>query len=344
MRRFYRLVSWCLVVLSGMAGGSAMALQEPMQALTGYGSDQFDHCSGSCSSRFDLEDVKSPERVSYFVPKVLKNGTSAPVIIYMHGFFAPVPEIYQDHIDHLTRQGNIVIFPQYHAAGWDLMKEMGVFAPADQNEWLRHAVKATHHVLDVLGPMADRSEVYAFGHSIGGLLLLGWSHVGGPQLNGMLLANPKLDLKAGIPEFVHRFIHVKELPWMDYAQSVRGRIMILGGQDDYIALVSELRAISHYITNAASVVMYVAGSDHHNGDAVWADHLAAASNSGMLKMFSWMRRGKSGGKIVLDTMDFRYYWAALDALIDGKKEYNFDMGSWSDGVPFVKVTKAYQAN
>jgi len=344
MRRFVGFVSCFLGVLSSFTEPRAFAFSQPMQPLTGFGSDQFDHCSGSCAIRYDLEDVKSPERVSYFVPKALKNGTSAPVIVFMHGFFAPVPEIYQEHIDHLTRQGYIVIFPQYHAAGWDLLKEVGVFQSADQTQWLQHAVKATDHVLGILGPVADRSEVYAYGHSIGGLLLLGWAHVGGVKLNGMVLASPKLDLRAGIPEFVKKFIQVKELPWKNMVGEIDGRVIILGGEDDTIALVSELRTISEIITKAKSLVLYVAKSDAHNGEEVWADHIAAATNGGMLKMFDWMMGNKKGGRVVLDTMDFRFYWATLDALLNGKSEVDFDMGSWSDGTPFATISKTYQLN
>ncbi len=39
-----------------------------------------------------------------------------------------------------------------------------------------------------------------------------------------------------------------------------------------------------------------------------------------------------GGDAEQDAMDWRYYWAALDANLDGQRTVAFDLGTWSDGV------------
>jgi dienelactone hydrolase len=311
-----------------------------MEATSGYGSREAELCSSDCAERHTLGELESPERVSYWVPRVLKNGNTAPVVVYMHAFFAPVPEIYQHHIDHLTRQGYIVIFPQYHAASWSLLSEMGIFKAADQGQWLVQAIASTQRALGLLGDVADKSQIYGYGHSVVGLLLLGWDSFGGPRLKGLLLSHPKPDLKCGMPAFVRRLVEIKELPWRQLAKGVTGRVMILGGEDDKISTPSEMSTIPPYLENAESVAVYIAKADSHAEERLSADHMNPVTNAGLFKHLDWMMRDM-GGKITLNTYDYRYYFAGLDALLNGHQDFVFDMGTWSDGHPFAQVNREY---
>lgn len=316
----------------------AVSLEQPMRPERGYGSEEHYLCHQDCAIRTTLEPLESPDRVSYYLPKVLKNGDSAPVIVYLHGFFAPVPEIYQDHINHLTKQGYIVIFPQYQAGNWGMVKELGIFATADQSEWLKRAVAATHRVLDILGEVAERHEIYGFGHSIGGLLLMGWEKVGGTPMKAMVLANPKLNLKSGMPEFVRKMIRVKELPWTTMADAITARVVVLGGSDDKIAPHDEYSVIKQYATNARSFAFYLAQSDKYSPEVIKADHMAPMTNGGFLKYLHWMLN-MMDSSITLNTYDFRYYYAAFDALLHGESDFSPELGSWSDGHPFGGIAR-----
>lgn len=319
---------------------NAFALEEPMQAESGYGSREVELCASDCAERYTLEELESPERVSYWVPRILKNGSTAPVVVYMHAFFAPVPEIYEHHIDHLTRQGYIVVFPQYHAASWSLLNEMGIFKPADQSQWLAQAIASTQRALGLLGDIADKSQIYGYGHSVGGLLLLGWESFGGPRLKGILLSHPKPDLTCGMPAFVRRFVKIKELPWRQLAKGVTGRVMILGGEDDKISTPSEMSAIPPHLDHAESVAVYIAKGDSHARERLSTDHLNPVTNAGVFKYLNWVMRDM-GGKISLNTYDYRFYFAAFDALLNGHQEHIFEMGAWSDGHPFAAVNREY---
>ena len=64
------------------------------------------------------------------------------------------------------------------------------------------------------------------------------------------------------------------------------------------------------------------------------------TNGGPLQYLNWML-DEVGGKIDLDTYDFRYYYAALDGILNGEDEFRPEMGQWSDGHPFAKVRRAY---
>ena len=49
--------------------------------------------------------------------------------------------------------------------------------------------------------------------------------------------------------------------------------------------------------------------------------------------------GMLGGDGEVDTFDYRVFWAALDAALDGQNTLTFNMGAWSDGVPVKAVTQ-----
>jgi dienelactone hydrolase len=310
----------------------------PMQPRTGFGSDQFDLSGKDCARRYTLGPITSPSRVSYWIPCRLKNGKTAPVVVFMHGFLAPVPEIYQAHIDHLTRQGYFVIFPQYHAASWKLIDEVGLFKPADQNAWLGHAIASTRRVLGILGERAEPGGIHGYGHSLGGLLLVGWEQAGGPKLKGIVLANPKVDLESGIPKLIRRFVSIRQLPWREMAAAVTGHVTILSGQDDDLVPLAELKELSRHLENAASVSLYIASSDTHGDVHLRAEHISPTTNGGLLDSLKWLAAEKHGG-IVLDTYDFRFYFAALDAMLHDHRDFQPDMGHWSDGRAFADTKR-----
>jgi alpha-beta hydrolase superfamily lysophospholipase len=83
-----------------------------------------------------------------------------------------VPQIYEDQIHHLTRQGYIVIFPQYQRGHWAIILELGLLRGVTQQPWLDQAVESVDMALDQIGDQADLEQVYGYGHSTGGALLL----------------------------------------------------------------------------------------------------------------------------------------------------------------------------
>ncbi len=86
----------------------------------------------------------------------------APVVVFLHGWFAVNPAFYGAWIDHLVRNGHIVIFPRYQN---DITTMPQDFLP--------NAVAAIHDAMGVLSQdgvhhvRADSSRFALIGHSAG---------------------------------------------------------------------------------------------------------------------------------------------------------------------------------
>ena len=306
----------------------------------GYGSRSLELCHPSngvqCESKKSLYGYSSPKRVSWYIPSQLRHGDTAPVVVYLHGFFSLVPQIYESHIFHLTRQGYIVIFPQYQGGLLNLLPDMGLIREVVQQDWLNQAIKSVDQVLKKLGSKVERDAIYGYGHSLGGAMLLGWEASGGVPLAGMVLANPQVDPKKGMPEAVRKYVKIKPLAWRVQSRAVSCRVMVLTGSDDDIASPASAKEISRHLLHAKSRVVYEIQSDHHGDPALLADHFAPMTNGGLLEKANDSIE-KFGGRIELNGYDHRFYYAALDALLAGEERVEFDLGVWSDNVPVKPV-------
>jgi hypothetical protein len=111
-------------------------------------------------------DCIDGSRVWLYTPKVLKSP-QPDVISFLHGYSAAFPFIYQGHIEHLVKQGNYVIFPQFqpglcnNKSFFKGLKEF--FSMASPAEWVEVAVQRTQDTLDAL-PSYNR--LFLYGHSL----------------------------------------------------------------------------------------------------------------------------------------------------------------------------------
>lgn len=307
-----------LVVAVVVAGATpAWAATPPARQSSGYGSTAAYVSAGA--TRLETGSASDGSRVWWWVPSTLRDGTSAPVVVYLHGFSLTDPAPYQAHIDHLTQQGFIVVYPQFNLSN--------IFGDTDQNQMLSRAVAATNTALAALGDQAG--PLHLFGHSLGGLLGATWMGGGGPELESATLANPSTG--GGAPSFVS----ITPIDWATVAAGNTARTLILTGDDDTIAAPSESLALSGAMPNASSRVVYQAHTDGHGGPALDADHMSPIQSSGSIPNFLLQF---FGGNAEQDAMDWRYYWAALDANLDGQRTVDFDLGTWSDGVPVAAPT------
>ncbi|OWY63393.1 hypothetical protein B7486_53370, partial [cyanobacterium TDX16] len=252
-----------------------------------------------------------------FRPPSLRDGASAPVVVYLHGFALLAPDIYADHILHLVRQGVIVVYPQINQGGLNLLGDNS------QSNMLDRAIGSTNTALAWLG--ASAGPRHLFGHSLGGLLGATWTHRGGPALASLVLANPST---AAPPVG-------SGLPWAAMAPATTARTTILTGEDDTIAAPSQSDALFDAMPAAASRIVYEAQTDTYGNPSsqdLVADHSAPAQDLGFLESFPFnLFLDSFGGPATLDALDSRFYWAALDASIDGALTVPFAMGQWSDG-------------
>jgi alpha-beta hydrolase superfamily lysophospholipase len=167
--------------------------------------------------------------------------------------------------------------------------------------------------LDALGPAADTSQLYVYGHSAGAAFGSVWEHNGGIAPRGIVLAHPSIDL-ASIPVPVA----VTPVDWAAEAPSTTAPVVVLTGDADTIAAPAESVELFGYLTGARSRVVWQARSDATMYPPIAADHLAPLAPP-----------------VGADTLDWRFTWAALDQMMAGQTEPVFDLGRWTNGQPVL---------
>lgn len=310
-------------LLAGVAGAAGPT--QPGQPTSGPGSSG--GYIASSVSRYETGSGSAGTRVWWFVPDRLRNGSSAPVVVYLHGFMLLAPDIYLGHINHLARQGYLVVYPQFNKGGI-----LGLLSDTDQRQMLRRAIDATNVALGALGSKADRSQIHLFGHSLGGLMAATWEGAGGPRPASVTIANPSLNAGASIPSFVRGLISITPIDHATLAPANRARTVILTGDADSIASPNEALRLHAEMTNAPVRSVFQATSDRRGDPPVVADHMAPIQDQGIVPDFMMRLFGGVGRQ---DTLDYRFYWSALDQNLSGASTISLNMGTWSDGVPIA---------
>ncbi len=329
---FILITVFCFMV----TGQNVMAMSSkpapPGQAASGFGSPENYITSGYSLTTFG--SVLDGSYCYTYEPDQLKNGSSAPVVLFLHGMILLAPEIYQDHITHLCQQGYIVIFPQFQQSILTLMFDM------DQRVYLDRAVEAANKALARLGSKVEMDNLVLYGHSLGGLLALSWSdEADAPAARNIVLANPSVDMTAAMP------VEIPGMDWLmglfidmiDYeakAAVTTAPVTLLTGNDDSIAPDWTVVDAYNALVNSPEVALYRFNTDKHGDPDLLGDHMAGICDDGWMP--SWLM-SFIGGDGEVDALDYRFYWAALDAALNGQASLDFDMGNWSDGVPVNAV-------
>lgn len=328
--RYYLAVFVIIALCSGTV--EAMSPRPPAQPTSGYGSTAQYISRGH--TEYSFGSVIAGTKCYYYIPRTLKNGTSAPVVVFLHGMILLAPEIYQAHINHLTKQGYIVIFPQFQPSIVTLMFEM------DQEIWMARAVDSVNEALARIGNKAQRNNIVVYGHSLGGLMAFSWSaEPGAVQAKSIVLANPCLDMLAAMPVEIPGMdwlvnLFINQIDYRQKADAITCPIIILTGNDDTIAPDWTAVAGFNEVENAFTRVLYRFNTDNHGSPTLKGDHMVCISDDGWMP--SWMMT-LFGGDGEVDAVDYRYYWAALDAALNNEHEVPFNMGKWSDGTPVNHV-------
>ncbi|MCP5018789.1 MAG: alpha/beta fold hydrolase [Ketobacter sp.] len=326
----------CLLMVPSVQ--AAFWHKPPGESERGFGSRE--HYLTDTFQEYQFGSASEGDQVWYYVPDRLKYGAKAPVVVFLHGFAAFIPKLYQTHIEHLVKQGNIVIFPQYQKATFSgFLSEAGLFAPADQSVWAQRAVVTVDQALDELGAQVQADEIYLYGHSLGGLIALAWQAEGGVPIAAGVLSHPQVNAQEGIPAFVRAFLEIIEIPWREYAPDIAFPVVILNGDVDTIAPLEQSREILAALASAPSRELYIAQRDRYGYPSISPNHGAPLDKiQGLPAHF---RIFSVSGE--LDGLDWRYYFAGLDAVMAGwRVAIPFDLGVWSNGRP-VKPLLTEQA-
>lgn len=337
MLRYLKTAAVSLLLVAN-AAQAAFWHKPPGAPVSGYGSPE------SYITDQIIETVRGRgddgTRTWIYEPGVMKAGDKAPVVVFLHGFAALRPYVYRTHIAHLVKQGNIVIFPQFQISeGPGVLAESGLKGVVDQSQWARRAVAATQDALAFLGSKADQDQLYIYSHSLGGLIASAWQYYGGPQPARYVLAHPAFDSQAGQPAFVQALVKIDPIKWQETSHAITAPVTILHGEDDKIAPITQSELfVAQLQAQGIPFQLYKALRDTYGNPNLSPNHCAPCDKlnpvPSNLKLF--------GVSFELNALDYRYYFAAMDAIVAGQGEgpLLFDMGTWSNGRA-VKAPQLY---
>lgn len=260
-------------------------------------------------------------------------ASTAPVVVFNHGYGAINPMIYGAWIRHLVRRGNIVVYPRY---------QRSLLAPSSK-KFVGNAAKgiraALHRLKTEEGRVRpDTNAFFLAGHSYGGAIAANMAArhraLELPQPKGVLLCAPGTGpLKGGLLE---------DYSGIDSAI----RLAVIVSVHDHVVGEDFGHKVFETAVNARSRFLIRQHPDEYGQPALGAGHnecyaLDDAFDGGVSNLS--LRRAKQVGEE--NAIDYYGYWKTLDALMacalrgehcelaEGKGLQAAHMGEWSDGQP-----------
>ena len=253
-----------------------------------------------------------------------------PIVILLHGYTATDPAFLGAWIDHVVRQGRVVIFPDYQIE--DPLGE----PPLEYTGNMIDGITAAMAELET-GDHVDtrRDDLAVAGYSMGAVLALNYAAMavglGLPVPIAVMAVTPGGCTGCGGPGGSNEFgVPYRDLSRIETATKL---LLIVGEDDDFVGARPAQLAWEQTAQIPADNRDYlVARSDDHGTPALVADH-SFPSNAGSLTevdaldwygTFKWLD-GLSGCAVQPPICD--------DTMNGGATQ--LDMGEWSDGTPVL---------
>ncbi|HEU4765859.1 MAG TPA: alpha/beta fold hydrolase [Pyrinomonadaceae bacterium] len=344
------------LVLFSLTILSAQRATPPVQPATGPGGKEYLHAAvtknryGTGNDEYWIFEPASP------------TPTTAPVIVFIHGWGGMNPLYYGAWLDHLVKRGNIVIYPRYQAS---LLTPIKDFMPSALGA-IKNAVERLQTERTHVKP--DLNKFAVVGHSVGGLLAANVAALASesklPQVRAVMSVEP------GITE------DPINIPLADLKKIAAETLLLsVAGDQDTLVRDTDAKRVYYESTTvpAANKDYVLMVTDTHGAPSLQASHRAPTAmdrsydngegvgggpaNPDRVGNSSTWQNGRSSQERRLETMmvnalDYYGTWKLFDALCDaafyGKnREYALGntpkqrfMGVWSDGVAVkeLKVT------
>ena len=305
----------------------------PEQPMSGPGGMDYQHGAarmtsyGSGNSQYWIFEPTSP------------TPSSAPLIVFNHGWIAMKPVSYGAWIDHLVRRGNIVVYPRYQSGVLTPIKEMSDNAINAVKDAINTLQNGSH-----VSPELDKLAIV--GHSLGGTITVNMAvyadSVGLPKPKAIMLVEPGQGENFGINILAEDLSAISSDILM---------LVIVGADDSEVGdtVARKVMSMTSHISeeNRQMLTMY---SDKYGDPPLIADHYAPVApderydfnNSGLITgLVEKLAQYITGGEV--DAYDYYGFWKLFDGLTDYafygiNKEYALGdtqeqrfMGTWSDG-------------
>ena len=278
--------------------------------------------------------------------------TTAPVVIFLHGWGGMNPLYYGAWIDHVVRRGNIVIYPRFQASIFTRRED---FIPNTLNA-LKDAFDRLKTEPGHVKP--DLTKVATVGHSLGGILAASVAALASesslPTVRAVMSVEPGLTRSPANIEMAD----LKKIPSDTLLLSIAGdRDTLVDDQDakrifyestrvpldnkDFVKLVTDDRGRPGLIASHRAPTAPL--KDYDNGEGDLTERLRGSAGGSS-------QPNASGARIpAVDALDYYGLWKLFDGLCDAaffKKNRDYAlgntpnqrfMGKWSDGVPVKEL-------
>ncbi len=323
-----RCVAWCMVLT--LAACDVQGADDPPSGSSGLGQGQSEpDTPHHAVKRFEIG--QGPRSYFIFEPDKPRPEGKAPVVVFLHGWFAVNPGFYGAWIDHLVRDGRIVIFPRYQ-------NDVGTL-PQD---FLPNALAAIHDALAVLHDgvghvRPDPGRFALIGHSAGANLAAQIAAVASDPHADIPLPQSLIALMPG------QIIPMPE-PSLDRIPATTLMIVVVGEEDLVVGDLRGRQIFAEATAVARSRKRFILfRSDRHGYPPLIAEHTAPTGVHPRLDngegIFQSLQRS-FGDVNALDRAGFwRMTDLTLDAAFNGKTlddvirdpEQFRHLGFWSDG-------------
>jgi acetyl esterase/lipase len=321
----------------------------PLQPASGPGGTQAAHARviknhyGNAGKEYWIYEPDSPK------------PTTAPVVIFTHGWGGTNPLYYGAWIDHIVKRGNIVVFPRYQSS---ILTRREDFIPNTLYA-VKDAVKRLQTETGHVRP--DLNKVATVGHSLGGLLAASVaalaSESGLPRVRAVMSVEPGLtrspaniplaDLKkiesdtlllavAGDRDTLTDDEDAKRI----YYESTR----VSADNKDFVRLVTDERGRPPLIANHRAPT--APDTFYDNGEGDLTERRSGGPGAGA--PVDGQVRVESSRTPAINALDYGL-WKLFDALCDaafygknrefalGNTPQQRFMGKWSDGTPVKEL-------
>jgi hypothetical protein len=241
--------------------------------------------------------------------------TSAPLIVFNHGWSALYPYFYKAWIEHLVKRGNIVVYPRY---------QLGLIIGV--RDATQHAMLSTKQAIFLLSygnhvrPELDHFAIV--GHSLGGGITA--------EMAALAADNNLPSPKAIMP--VQPFLRNDTMMNDFHSIPAATLMLVIVGQNDTIAGNASGKTIFYTADqiplNQKDFV--IQRTDRHGSPPLLADHGApvAIPNNFWTNAMDYY----STWKLFDALTDYAFYGVEQQYCLGNTPEQRF-MGNWSDGVP-----------
>jgi acetyl esterase/lipase len=312
-----------------VAAGQVIAVDEP--SVKGLVGERQAATAPGHRSVKRYEIGLGPRSYWLFEPDDPKPERPAPVVVLLHGWFAVNPGFYGAWIDHLVRDGKIVIFPRYQNDVGTLPNDF----LANSLAAIRDGVGVLHDGVGHVRP--DPARFVLLGHSAGGNLAAQIAAVA---------ADPHADLP--VPQLVVALMPGEIVPTREPSLSrilAATRLVVIVGDEDLV--VGDLRGRQIYAEATAIPRAHkrfiLFRSDRHGYPPLIAEHTAPTGVHDRLDNGEGIFRSLQRSFGDVNALDRAGFWRMTDVLMeaafDGKtlddatrdEERFRHLGYWSDG-------------